>query len=113
MDESNYLVEGTAAALDEQLLPAVDVLGIENESDIEKVNELAFELYKEALSFVNLASHILDRDAAGKVVTITPYEYPQRAIRIIGNRATSGPLLDHVVNRGNSDISIFHREVLF
>ena len=42
MDESNYLVEGTAAALDEQLLPAVDVLGVENKTDIEKVNGLAF-----------------------------------------------------------------------
>lgn len=63
MDESNYLVEGTAATLDEQLLPAVDVLGVENETDIEKANGLAFELYKEAASLVNLASHLLDDDA--------------------------------------------------
>jgi hypothetical protein len=64
MDEPDYLVEGTAAALDEQLLPVVDILGIENETDIEKVNGLAFEVYKEAASVVNLASHILDDDAA-------------------------------------------------
>jgi len=64
MDESNYLVEGTAAALDEQLLPAVDILGVENEIDVEKVNELSFDVYKEAVSVVNLASHLLDDDAA-------------------------------------------------
>lgn len=64
MDESKYLVEGTATTLDEQLLPAIGVLGIENETDIEKVNTLAFELYKEAVSVVNLAAHILDDDSA-------------------------------------------------
>ena len=64
MDESNYLDDATPEALAEQLLPAVDISGIENESNIEKVNELAFELYKEAWSFVNLAAHILDQDAA-------------------------------------------------
>lgn len=55
MDESNSLTEGTAATLDEQLLPAVDILGVENETDVEKVNGLSFEVYKEAVSVVNLA----------------------------------------------------------
>jgi len=64
MDESKYLVAGTPEGFEEQLLPAVDTSGVENESDIEKLNELAFELYKEALSFVNLASHLLGQDAA-------------------------------------------------
>lgn len=64
MDGSNFLVEGTAETFDEQLLPVVDVLGVESENDIERVNQLAFELYKEALSFVSLASHVLDQDAA-------------------------------------------------
>lgn len=64
MDESNYLVEGTGAALDEQLLPVIDILGVENETDIEKVNGLSFEVYKEAVGVVNLASHLLDDDAA-------------------------------------------------
>ena len=64
MDESNFLVDGTPEALEEQLLPAVDISSVMNEGDIEKVNELAFELYKEAVSFVNLASHLLDQDAA-------------------------------------------------
>jgi hypothetical protein len=64
MDESIYLAEGTAATINEQLLPPVDILGVEKETDIEKVNELAFELYKEAVSVVNLASHLLDDDAA-------------------------------------------------
>jgi len=62
MDESNYL-DGTPETLEEQLLPTVDISGVKNESDIEQVNELAFELYKEALSLVNLASHLLDQDA--------------------------------------------------
>jgi hypothetical protein len=64
MDEPNHLVEGTATALDEQLLPVVAILGVENETDIEKVNGLAFEVYKEAASVVNLTSHLLDDDAA-------------------------------------------------
>jgi hypothetical protein len=57
------LVEGTAEALDEQLLLAVDVRGIESETAIEKLNELALELYKEAVSVVNLASHLLNESA--------------------------------------------------
>ena len=64
IDESNYLVEGTAAAFEAQLMPAVDVRQVQNETDIEKVNELAFELYKEAVSVVNLAGHLLDDTAA-------------------------------------------------
>jgi hypothetical protein len=42
----------------------VDVLGVENEREIEKVNALAFELYKEAVSIVNLVSNLYDPDAA-------------------------------------------------
>jgi hypothetical protein len=64
MDESYYLVDGTPDALEEQLFPAVDISGVETESAIETVNELAFELYKEALSFVGLASRLFDQDAA-------------------------------------------------
>lgn len=66
MDESNYLVEGTAAAFDAQLLPTVNVNDVQNVTEIEKVNELAFEIYKEAVSVVNLASHLLDENAAAK-----------------------------------------------
>jgi hypothetical protein len=64
MDGSNFLVDGSPEALEGQLSPAVDISGVENEIDIEKVNEFAFELYKETVSLVNLASHLLDEEAA-------------------------------------------------
>jgi len=64
MDESNFLVDGTPGALEEQLFPAVDISGVENEIDIEKVNEFSFELYKETMSVVNLVSRLFDQEAA-------------------------------------------------
>jgi Family of unknown function (DUF5677) len=64
MDESNYLDDGAPEALERQLSPVVRISGVKNETDIEKLNELSFELYKETLSVVNLASHLLDEEAA-------------------------------------------------
>ena len=64
MDWSTDLADGTPEALKEMLNPIVDVANIEGESDIEKINERAFELYKEALGVVNLASHLYDDQAA-------------------------------------------------
>jgi hypothetical protein len=64
MNESNYLADGTPENLDEQMLPIVSIAGIDEETDIEKLNGLAFELYKEAVAAVNLASHLLDDEAA-------------------------------------------------
>jgi hypothetical protein len=55
------MTEGTAEALQEMLNPRVEISGIAAETDPEKVNALAFELYKEALSVVNLAAHLLAR----------------------------------------------------
>lgn len=55
--------DGTREALEESLLPRVEIDAIAHETDIEKVNEVAFELYKEALSVVNLAAHLLDEAA--------------------------------------------------
>ena len=64
MDESNYLEVGTPETFKEHLSPIVSIFGVEDEPDIEKLNAIAFELYKEALSVVNLASHLLDEEAA-------------------------------------------------
>src|SRR5882724_4123492 len=60
------MTEGTAEELEKNLMPRVEVAGIAGETDIEKVNELVFELYKEALSVVNLAAHLLDDAANAK-----------------------------------------------
>jgi hypothetical protein len=48
------------------LSPRVEIGAVGGEKDPEKLNELVFELYKEALSVVNLAAHLLDDAAAGK-----------------------------------------------
>jgi hypothetical protein len=66
MRDPKQLTEGTTEALEEMLIPRVDIEGIAAETDIEKTNELAFELYKEALSVVNLAAHLLDEEASVK-----------------------------------------------
>src|SRR6266705_2670367 len=44
----------------------VEIAGIAGETDPEKINVVAFELYKEALSVVNFAAHLLDEPAAVK-----------------------------------------------
>ena len=46
------------------MIERVDIGGVENETVIDKVNALAFELYKEALSLVNLACHLFDQASA-------------------------------------------------
>ena len=66
MNGPRNFTEGTAEALEEMLSPRVDITGIEGESDEEKVNAIVFELYKEALSVVNLAANMLDGASAGK-----------------------------------------------
>jgi hypothetical protein len=60
------ITEGTAEALEEMLSPRVEIKGIASETDLEKVNAVVFELYKEALSIVNLAAHLLDEAASVK-----------------------------------------------
>lgn len=66
MNDPEKMTEGSAEALEEMLSPRVDITRIERETDDEKLNILVFELYKEALSVVNLAAHILDEAAAAK-----------------------------------------------
>jgi hypothetical protein len=61
--DPKQLTEGTPKALEEMLLPRVGIGGIAGETDLEAINAVAFELYKEAVSVVNLAAHLLD-DAA-------------------------------------------------
>jgi hypothetical protein len=60
------MTEGTAEALEKMLSPRVKITGIAGETDVEKINEVVFELYKEALSVVNLAAHLLDDVASVK-----------------------------------------------
>jgi hypothetical protein len=60
------ITEGTTEAPEEMLSPRVDVSSIAGETDDEKLNGVAFELYKEALSVVNLAAHALDEASAAK-----------------------------------------------
>ena len=66
MIDGEHMVEGTPETQEEMLLPRVDIGGIADETDSEKVNELVFELYTEALSVVNLAAHLLDEAAYAK-----------------------------------------------
>ncbi len=66
MDDRQKLTEGRAEELERMLSPRVDIPALAEEKDPEKLNELAFELYKEVLSVVNLAAHLLDDAAAGK-----------------------------------------------
>jgi len=65
-DHPKQTTEGTAEALEEMLSPRVEIGGIAGETDPEKINAVAFELYKEALSVVNLAAHLLDEAASVK-----------------------------------------------
>jgi len=66
VSDPKQTTEGTPEALEERLLPRVEIGGIAGETDLEKINEVAFELYKEALSVVNLAAHLLDEASSEK-----------------------------------------------
>jgi hypothetical protein len=66
MRDSKHMTEGTTEALEAMLSPRVDIGEIATETDIEKINGVAFELYKEAWSIVNLAAHLLDEAASVK-----------------------------------------------
>ena len=60
------MTEGTAKKLARMLGPRVDTRGIGSEKDPEKINAIAFELYKESLSVVDLVAHLLDETASVK-----------------------------------------------
>jgi hypothetical protein len=64
MSDPKRITEGTVNALEKMLSPRVEITGIAGETDLEKINGVAFELYKEALSVVNLAAHLIDEGAS-------------------------------------------------
>jgi hypothetical protein len=64
MADVEEMTGDTREALEKMLVARVDISGFEHESNPEKLNGLAFELYKEALSVVNLTAHLLDEAAA-------------------------------------------------
>jgi hypothetical protein len=64
--EPKQISEGTTEALEKMLSPRVEISEIAGEADPEKVNAVVFELYKEAVSVVNLAAHLLDEAASVK-----------------------------------------------
>src|SRR6266478_5267768 len=66
MAAKKRMIEGTAEELEKNLMPRVEIAGIGDETNIEKVNEVVFELYKEALSVVKLAANLLDDAANAK-----------------------------------------------
>jgi hypothetical protein len=52
--------------LEEMLGPRVDISGITSKTKINQIDELVFELYKEAIAVLGVTSHILDESAATK-----------------------------------------------
>jgi hypothetical protein len=66
MRDPRQMTEGTPESLLKMLLPRVEISRIASETNIEKINEVAFELYKEAVSVVNLTAHLLDEAASAK-----------------------------------------------
>ena len=66
MSGTQKLTEGNAEELERMLRPRVEIGAVDKEQNPEKLNELVFELYKEALSVVNLAAHLLGDEAAAK-----------------------------------------------
>lgn len=58
--------EVTPDGFEEMLLPRVAIEGASEEKNIDKVDALVFELYKETASVVNLAAHFVDEAAAVK-----------------------------------------------
>ncbi len=66
MTDPKQMTEGTTEALQIMLSPRVDISGIKGENDPEKVNAVVFGLYKETVSVVNLAAHLLDEAASVK-----------------------------------------------
>jgi hypothetical protein len=65
-EDPKEMTAGSVEALQERLSPRVEIGGIADETDSEKINAVAFELYKEAWSVVNLAAHLLDEAASAK-----------------------------------------------
>lgn len=100
MNHKEERPEVTPEILEEMLSPAVSIDEIKDETDHKKVDAVVFELYKEALSVVNLAAHLLDKEAAAKggwprnqaicaglLVRITKFMLVVTQLSATGNRA--------------------------
>ncbi len=66
MTDEQHTSEGTPEKILEMLGPAVEIGGLENETAPDKLNEVAFELYKETWGLLNLAANLLDEEANAK-----------------------------------------------
>jgi len=66
MRDPKQMTEGTPEALQKMLLTRVEIGEIAGETNIEKINIVAFELYKEVVSVVNLTAHLRDEAASVK-----------------------------------------------
>jgi hypothetical protein len=66
MEDKNELIPGSVENLQEMFGPRVDTSGIKSETDVNKLDALIFELYKEAISVLAVVSHLLDESAAAK-----------------------------------------------
>jgi Family of unknown function (DUF5677) len=55
----NTISEISVEIINNMLSPRVDISGLEHEKDHRKLDGVVFELYKETLSVVNLAAHLL------------------------------------------------------
>lgn len=64
MSVNDRAYEDFAAAMTEDVGPRVDISGIKNETDPDKISGVAFELYKEACLLVGVLAHLLDEQAA-------------------------------------------------
>jgi hypothetical protein len=111
MRDPEQITEGTTEVLKEMLSPRVEIGEIAGETDIEKINEVAFELYKEALSVVNLAAHLLDEEAsvkggwprnqaicAGLMIRIAKFMLVITQLSAKGNRAEVVSALNRSIN---------------
>jgi hypothetical protein len=65
-EDPKQMTAGSAEALQEMQSPRVEIGGIAGETDSDKINAVAFELYKEAWSVVNLAAHLLEEAESAK-----------------------------------------------
>ena len=110
MNDMKNMTEGRPETLEAELSPPIDIGGIADEKDEEKVNALAFELYKEALSVVSLAAHILDEGesikggwprnqaiCAGLMVRITKFMLVVVQLSAKGNRLEVVAALDRSI----------------
>lgn len=108
MSDGQHTTEGTPEVISEMLSPRVGIDRIAGETDPEKINEVAFELYKEALSVVNLTAHLLDDGAnaeggwprnqaicAGLMIRISKFMLVVTQLSATGNRAE----VVHALNR--------------